>query len=324
VPTRSKAVSQRALTRRGALALASGSLLLATGPARPRSAAATSLPVIEVAPGVFVHRGVHELAAPENLGGIANIGFVLGDEAVAVIDTGGCARAGAGLRESVRQITDLPIRYVIASHVHPDHLFGHAAFAADRPTFVGHAKLPVALAMRGDYYLEDLRATLGALADGTEVVPPTIMVSDRAELDLGGRTLSLVAHPTAHTDNDLSVFDATTGTLWLADLLFMERTPVIDGSLLGWLEVLDMVVGWPAERVVPGHGPASAPWPAAAADQVRYLERLRDEIRVLIAAGGTIEEAVAKVGTVERASWRLFEFYHPRNVTAAFAELEWE
>jgi quinoprotein relay system zinc metallohydrolase 2 len=316
--------SQRRLTRRKALALASGSLLVATGLARPRSAAATPLPVTEIAPGVFVHRGAHELATPENLGGIANLGFVLGKEAVAVIDTGGCARAGARLHASVRQVTARPIRFVIASHMHPDHLFGHAAFAADRPTFVGHAKLPVALAMRGNYYLEDLRATLGALADGTAVVPPTMLVSERAELDLGGRTLTLVAHPTAHTDNDLSVFDDATGTLWLADLLFMERTPVIDGSLLGWLAVLDTVAGWPAERVVPGHGPAGAPWPAAAADQVRYLERLRDEIRALIAAGGTIEEAVADVGTVERASWQLFESYHPRNVTAAFAELEWE
>jgi quinoprotein relay system zinc metallohydrolase 2 len=317
-------VSRRRLTRREALALAWGGLLVATGLARSRSAAATPLPVSEIAPGVFVHPGVHELATPQNLGGIANVGFVLGDEAVAVIDTGGCARAGARLHASVRQLTARPIRFVIASHVHPDHLFGHAAFAADRPTFVGHAKLPVALTMRREYYLEDLRATLGALAEGTAVVPPTMLVSERAELDLGGRTLTLVAHPTAHTDNDLSVFDDATGTLWLADLLFMERTPVIDGSLLGWLEVLDTVAGWPAERVVPGHGPASAPWPGAAADQVRYLERLRDDIRALIAAGRTIEEAVAHVGTVERASWQLFDFYHPRNVTAAFAELEWE
>jgi quinoprotein relay system zinc metallohydrolase 2 len=213
---------------------------------------------------------------------------------------------------------------VIASHVHPDHLFGHAAFVPEAPSFVGHAKLPAALAMRGDYYLDDLRETLGAAADGTLVLAPTMVVEDRAELELGGRTLTLVAHPTAHTDNDLSVFDDATGTLWLADLLFMARIPVIDGSLLGWLKVLETVRGWPAERVVPGHGPRSAPWPAAAADQVRYLERLRDEIRTLIATGGTIEEAVARVGNAERASWRLFEFYHPRNVTAAFAELEWE
>jgi quinoprotein relay system zinc metallohydrolase 2 len=317
-------LNRRQITRRKALALAGGSLLAAPALAAPRSVCAAPLPVSEIAPGIFVHPGVHELATPDNLGAIANLGFVVGNDAVAVIDSGGCARAGALLRAAVRQTTDLPIRYVIASHVHPDHLFGHAAFAADRPAFVGHAKLPAALAIRGAYYLEDLREAFGALAEGTEIVPPGLTVADVVELDLGGRRLTLTAHPTAHTDNDLSVFDHATGTLWLADILFVERIPVIDGSLLGWLAVLETVLGWPARRVVPGHGPPSAAWPAAAADQVRYLERVRDEVRAVIAAGATIEDAIATVGTAERPAWRLFDFYHPRNVTAAFAELEWE
>ena len=56
----------------------------------------------------------------------------------------------------------------------------------------------------------------------------------------------------------------------------------------------------------------------------RYLTRLRDEIRALIASGGTLEQAVATVARDERPRWRLFDVYHPRNVTAAFTELEWE
>ena len=130
--------------------------------------------------------------------------------------------------------------------------------------------------------------------------------------------------PTAHTDNDLTVFDAATGTLWLADLLFMERVPVIDGSLLGWLSVLATLRTATAARVVPGHGPVSAAWPEAAIPLERYLTRLRDETRAVLAAGGTLEQAVATVGQAERGEWRLFDFYHPRNVTAAFTELEWE
>jgi quinoprotein relay system zinc metallohydrolase 2 len=311
------------LTRRAALAVAGG-VAAGLGLAGRSAAGVLPLPVAEIAPGIFVHRGVHELASAGNLGAIANVGFVVGEDAVAVIDSGGCARGGARLRAAVREVSALPIRYVIASHVHPDHLLGHAAFMADGPIFVGHARLPAALAMRGAYYLENLSDELGAMADGTEIVEPSLLVADEAAIELGGRTLTLVAHPTAHTDNDLSVLDDATGTLWLADLLFMERVPVIDGSLLGWLRVLETVQAWPAERVVPGHGPASGSWPAAARDQVRYLERLRDDIRALIARGGTIEEAVATVGQGERQSWRLFDFYHPRNVTAAFTELEWE
>jgi quinoprotein relay system zinc metallohydrolase 2 len=312
------------VTRRATLALGAGSLLAGVGSLGTATADAPPLAVSEIAAGIFVHQGVHELASAANQGGIANVGFVVGADAVAVIDSGGCARGGERLREAIRGVTDRPIRYVIASHVHPDHLFGHAAFVPDRPEFVGHAKLPAALADRGAYYLDRLRQDLGSVAAGTRVVPPTLLVEDRLELELGGRRLVLEAAPTAHTDNDLTVLDDASGTLWLADLLFMERVPVIDGSLLGWLAVLAALRARTAARVVPGHGPVSAPWPDAARPLERYLSRLRDETRALLAAGGTLEQATATVGQAERDRWRLFDFYHPRNVTAAFTELEWE
>jgi quinoprotein relay system zinc metallohydrolase 2 len=289
-----------------------------------RAARPEPLEVAEVAPGIFVHAGLHELADEGNLGAIANVGFVIGGDAVAVIDSGGCAEGGRRLRQAIRARTDLPIRYVIATHVHPDHIFGHAAFLSDAPAFVGHAKLPAALAARGSYYQGRLADELGAQADGSEVVPPDLLVEERLELDLGGRLLELEAHRTAHTDNDLTVFDRASGTLWLADLLFMERCPSLDGSLLGWLGVLDRLARRQVARVVPGHGPVRAPWPQAAAPELRYLGLLRDQIRMLQTEGGTIEQAVTEVAWGEEKAWRLFDVYHPRNVTAAFAELEWE
>jgi quinoprotein relay system zinc metallohydrolase 2 len=313
-----------ALSRRAALAAAAAGLAAGFGRRGAAAPAVTPLTVSEIAPGLFVHQGAHELAGPGNLGTIANVGFVVGSQAVAVIDTGGSARGGDRLRAAVRELSDLPIRYVIATHVHPDHLLGHAAFAADRPTFVGHAGLPPALAARGAYYLDRLADELGPVAAGTAAITPTLLVEDELELDLGGRRLELRAWPTAHTDHDLSVLDRTSGTLWLGDLLFMERVPVIDGSLLGWLAVLATLRAQAPARVVPGHGPASAAWPEAAGPLERYLTLLRDEVRALIATGGTLEQAVASVGRAEAGRWRLFDFYHPRNVTAAFTELEWE
>jgi quinoprotein relay system zinc metallohydrolase 2 len=283
-----------------------------------------ALPVVEIAPGVFMHNGVHEEASAANGDAIANIGFIVGDDAVAVIDPGGSFAEGAALRNAIRARTDRPIRYVILTHVHPDHIFGAAAFRDDHSDFIGHAKLPGALAQRGDYYLRRLDSALGNAARGTEIVPPTMLVGDSLDLDLGNRHLTVRAHGPAHTDNDLTIFDQKTRTFWLSDLLFVDRIPVIDGSLVGWLDQLGDLIGLPAERAVPGHGPVSVPWPAGAAPERRYLEAVLHDTRAAIKSGIGIANAYREVAKSERGKWLLFDDYHPRNVTAAYKELEWE
>ena len=303
------------------LAALAVAVVLGTTASRAETAA---LPVTEIASGIFVHNGVHEEASAANEDAIANIGFIIGDKAVAVIDPGGSFAEGSALRAAIRARTDRPIRYVILTHVHPDHIFGAAAFREDHPDFVGHAKLPGALAQRGDYYLRRLQGALGDGASGTEIVPPTVLVADRLELDLGGRRLTVRAYGPAHTDNDLTIFDENTRTFWLADLLFVDRIPVIDGSLVGWLKQLDEVTAIPADRAVPGHGPVSVPWPAAAEPERRYLAAVAHDTRAAIKSGIGIANAYQRVANSERGNWLLFDEYHPRNVTASYKELEWE
>jgi quinoprotein relay system zinc metallohydrolase 2 len=304
-----------------ALAALAVAVVLGTTASRAETAA---LPVTEIASGIFVHNGVHEEASAANEDAIANIGFIIGDQAVAVIDPGGSFAEGSALRAAIRARTDRPIRYVILTHVHPDHIFGAAAFHEDHPDFVGHAKLPGALAQRGDYYLRRLQGALGDRASGTEIVPPTVLVADRLELDLGGRRLTVRALGPAHTDNDLTIFDENTRTFWLADLLFVDRIPVIDGSLVGWLKRLDEVTAIPADRAVPGHGPVSVLWPAAAEPERRYLAAVARDTRASIKSGIGIANAYQRVANSERGNWLLFDEYHPRNVTASYKELEWE
>jgi quinoprotein relay system zinc metallohydrolase 2 len=307
------------MSRRGlAMALAGAWLLAGAALAAPLPFAMT-----EVAPGIFVRQGVAEDATAQNDDAIANIGFIVGPGAVAVIDPGGSLGDGERLRATVLATTDRPIRYVVMTHAHPDHIFGGVAFLADHPVFVGHARLAGVLVDRGEYYRKRLAQILGRDRAG-DYEMPTLLVTDKAQLDLGGRILDLQAHGAAHTDNDLTILDRQTGTLWVADLLFVDRIPAIDGSLTGWLKELAVLKALPATRAVPGHGPPTVPWPAAAADEERYFETLAGEIRALLAKGGDIETAVATVGLGERGRWQLFDDYNGRNVTAAFKELEWE
>jgi len=278
----------------------------------------------EVAPGVYVHFGKTALMTAENEGDIANIGIIVGQDFVAVIDTGGSVREGCRFLAAIQAITSKPIRYVINSHAHPDHVFGNAAFAALGATFVGHANLPRALALRGPLYLDAFRRTMGPrLIDEVELIAPTLTVERDMRLDLGRRALTLKAWRTAHSDSDLTVLDEATGTLFAGDLVFVRHVPVLDGSIRGWLAALDELAGIRARRVVPGHGPL-AEWPGALADERRYLQRLARDTRALIAQGIPLAAAVQAAGATEKLQWQLFEEYNTRNATAAYAELEWE
>ena len=293
---------------------------------KPLAVNAAGTPFVsEVAPGVFVHQGIHALYAPDNLGNISNAGFVIGNDSVAVIDTGGSAIIGAQLSNAIRSLTDRPVRYVINTHMHPDHIFGNAPFKAGNPEFVAHKNLARGLAARSDRYMTRNKDLLGEEAfKGIEIIMPTKAIDGVTSLDLGGRVIELSPQKTAHTDNDMTIRDVKTDTVFLGDLLFAGHVPTIDGSIRGWIAVMDQLAKTPAARVVPGHGPASMGWPEGAEPLRHYLNTLATDVRDLIKNGKTISDAMKSAAQSEKDAWQLFDDYNARNASAAFAELEWE
>ena len=294
-------------------------------PARAQSGTVEALPVKEVVDGVFSFAGRPEMMSEKNEGEICNVSFIIGDEAVAVIDSGGSVAEARELLAAIRANTDKPIRYLINTHMHPDHIFGNAAFEGTGAIITGHHNLPRALASRGDYYLQSYREAMGsALMADIRIVPPTKLITSEEQLDLGNRKLTLKAWKPAHTDNDLTIFDEQSGTFFTGDLCFIDHLPTMDGSLRGWIAQLEDLKAIRAKFAVPGHGPVPSPWPQALEQEQRYFDALARDIRKAIADGVPMVEAVKTAAESERNNWHLFDEYNLRNATAAFAELEWE
>jgi quinoprotein relay system zinc metallohydrolase 2 len=256
---------------------------------------------------------------------IANVGFVVGRRCVAVIDTGGSVRTGRALRAAIRARSQLPICYVINTHVHVDHVLGDFAFRDDHPEFVGHAQLPAALLRSRALFLRDYGDDLQAPVRPEEIVMPQRLVplGEQASLDLGARPLLLHAWPKAHTDCDLTVYDPDSGTLWTGDLLFVARTPALDGSVNGWLTAIDSLAAMHVRHFVPGHGPPGTDLAAALTPERQYLEALRTQVRHDIASGKPLQDALQEPYATSRG-WLLWEATHPHNVSRVYQELEWE
>jgi len=293
----------------------------------------------QVAPGVYVKHGKHEIISAFTVDRIANTGFIIGESSVAIIDPGGSETAVQRMQNVIQELTTLPVSHVIVTHVHPDHSLGVFHFIADEqshnssparslPLILGHEKLWNALLQNANFFKDnfnsDTRSQFIKLMERDDNNVSRIQgISGEFRINLGNRELSLNSHKSAHTDTDLSVLDLHSGTLWAGDLLFAERLPVLDGSLLGWLETLEQLSRMDTKLVIPGHG-QSGNWRAVSEPAHRYLKRLLDITRSAISEGISLTEFTNSEWPWSHDHWALFEDQHKSNLVRAYVELEWE
>ncbi|MFK8079590.1 MAG: quinoprotein relay system zinc metallohydrolase 2 [Granulosicoccus sp.] len=287
--------------------------------------AADGIELSEVADGIYLYEGVHEQMSVANMGAIGNAGIIVGDRAVAVIDSGGSPEFGAIFKEAIARITDLPIDYLILTHFHPDHVAGSSAFPLTTHV-VAHENHAQAMTQRAQLYLDRFDDLLQGSVQEIFRLPTTVVAAGQTlEIDLGSRTLIIEAHELAHTNNDITVHDQQTNTFWASDLLFSARTPSLDGSLRGWLDLLSELDERRYDLVVPGHG-APAAWSDLMKPLNDYLLQLRDHVKDRLDEGMSLSEllAIHDVGHTSSSMWALYAAQHGSNLAKAYTEFEWE
>lgn len=272
--------------------------------------------VKELAKGVYA-------AISARAGG--NSGFVIGNDSVLVIDTFISQAPAHDLLTEIRKLTNLPVKYVINTHYHLDHVAGNAIFTETGATVIAHRN------ERGWVRSENLKffqqngatPTAEQRAQVASLVEPQITYDRLLEVDLGSRLVRVVYFP-GHTGGDSVVYIPDANILFTGDLGWNQRIPnLIDATTSAWIDTLDKIVARHANTTfVPGHGDL-----ATAQDMKSfrdYLATLRASIQKAQAAGQSgdaLTQAVLADLKSTYGTWPGFERLAPLNVQQTAAEL---
>jgi glyoxylase-like metal-dependent hydrolase (beta-lactamase superfamily II) len=266
---------------------------------------AAELRAVELAPRVWFVQGEAALGSPANRNFISNAGFVVTDDGVVVIDGLGSPALATELLAEIRRVTAQPVRHVIVTHYHADHIYGLQSLQAAGATVLAH---PAAREYLGsDTAQRRLEASRQELApwidEKTRIVPADRWLDgDETTLKVGQVDFVVRHVGPAHTPEDLVVFVPSAGVLFAGDLVFRGRVPFVgQADSRQWIASLGRLIAFKPRLVVPGHGPVSESPEADLALTRDYLVYLRATMGEAARNLEPFEEAYA------RADWSRFD-----------------
>jgi glyoxylase-like metal-dependent hydrolase (beta-lactamase superfamily II) len=249
------------MLRRAALAC---TFVLGAGLAAAQAPSTPSLPTRvtaqQVSPSAWFAQGEAALGSAGNRNFISNAGFVVTPAGVVVIDALGAPQLARELIAEIGRLTGRKVTHVIVTHYHADHIYGLQEFKREGATIIAHQAARSYL--NSDTAQSRLAASRAELAPwidaNTRLVPADRWIDGPLELDLGGTRLLVQPAGPSHTPEDLVVYLGAEQVLFAGDLVFRGRVPFVgQADSAHWIKSLDMLLGFGARVVVPGHGPLS-------------------------------------------------------------------
>jgi glyoxylase-like metal-dependent hydrolase (beta-lactamase superfamily II) len=257
---------------------------------------------IQPAPGIYV-------IPDRRVNLVPNVGIVIGDDAVLVVDTGMGPRNGELVLGAARRLGGSRRLYLTLTHFHPEHGFGAQSFV-EAATILYNRSQAEELAESGAEFIEMFSGfgpEIAELLEPVELVPPHETYEGTRTVDLGGRTVELRDVGGAHTKGDQIVLVPADAVMFAGDLVENRFFPIVFGDVAhgpAWIETLDLLEGLRPSVVVPGHGETAGP--ELIAEARAYLVEVRDEVAARIERGEDVETAAASLGPEIReryASW---------------------
>ncbi len=303
-------------------------ITIASG-ARAQASAAPAVEVTaqQVSPRTWFFQGAAGMATAANRGYTSNAGFVVTNDGVVVIDALGTPPLGEAMVREIRKITPKPIRRVIVTHYHADHVYGLQPLKRAGAEIWAHRKGEEYFTSgRADERLQQRQRVLSPwVDDATRVLKPDLWLEGDTDFRMGGLTFRIVHADGAHSPEDVMVYVAEERVLFAGDLLFAGRVPFVgDADSKGWLKAMDKMIALQPAVVVPGHGPASRDVERDLVLTRDYLAFLRDAMGKAVADLESFDDAYARVDWSRYTGLPAFENANRINAYGTYLLMEKE
>jgi glyoxylase-like metal-dependent hydrolase (beta-lactamase superfamily II) len=271
------------------------------------ASADTTAPILPTPQQVGSHSwawvGPYGPPTKENQGFRMNLGFVVGPESVAVIDSGYGDAIAQAMLEGIRAVTDKPVRYVIDTNAQPHRVLGNARLRREGAQIFAGAGAAPRIAGEGEAMARNAETLLG-LPVGSITPPgaPDRAIESDTEIDLGGVRLRLIPVGQAHTEGSLIVEVPEDRVVYAGDVLYGGRLLAVlpVSRVTGWISAFERLRAFQEAVFVPGHG---APGKLADFEHPThaYLAALKTHMDAAVEAGTDISDAIAGF---DQSSWK--------------------
>jgi len=252
----------------------------------------------------------------------ANAGFVIGDEGVAVIDTFENPEAAKQMLAEIRKLTKLPVKYVVNTHYHIDHVAGNRLFQEAGAVVFAQRNVRAWIHTENlKFFGKDIKPEQKAMVEGLGA--PDMVYDNSVTLFLGSRRLEVRVFP-GHTGGDSVVFIPDGPVVFGGDLFWRNTLPnLIDATTAAWVSTLDALSSaTPSATFVPGHGDVGT---VADVKAFRtYLADLRGWGAGPVKegkAGDALVTAVLPALTEKYGKWDFFKYFAKTDILNTAAEL---
>lgn len=280
---------------------------------------------LRVSPSVYYVRGDSGAASHANQGFISNAGFVVTEEGVVVFDALGTVPLGRELLRAIRNVTDRPVRRVIVSHYHSDHVYGLQAFKEAGAEVWAHRRArDYPKSETAAERLAERRSSLAPwVNEATRVMPADRWLEDDSSFRLGGLTFRIYAVGHAHTPEDVMMLVEEESVLFIGDLMFAGRIPFVgDGDTRIWLEAINKAIAHRPQVLVGGHGEASRHAATDLEFTREYLVYLRKTMGEAADALMDFAEAYDRTDWTRYAHLPVFEVANRRNAYNTYLRMQ--